>query len=259
MVIGLLACEPGEISRSDSPVVMPGLLLIDDTVVPEVWVAWSARGASERRSGERAFGAPDEAAAVEGTNLLVGVALGGTRLERGVARAGGAVLRVEVRKAEVNRALLAGVDPGSTLRFGVRGVRFDQPVRVEGQTAVVHLRYSLRDMEACSLPADAASQFLLADPEDRLGGVAVPGRNVDPRGLWGGEGGGRAEARVEDDGTVSFEVEIPFGMLRHLRDPWKSELPGTFFEPIRLHAEVEVVPVGAPPAAGPQPGRTGTD
>ncbi|MEM9372590.1 MAG: hypothetical protein AAGA55_03020, partial [Planctomycetota bacterium] len=60
-------------------------------------------------------------------------------------------------------------------------------------------------------------------------------------------GAGSVEAFVDEDGLVTLSVELPYGMLRHLQDPWASELPGTFFEPIRLHAEVEVLPVWAEP------------
>jgi len=46
---------------------------------------------------------------------------------------------------------------------------------------------------------------------------------------------------------VGFVVRVPYGMLRHLQDPWDSTLPGTFFEPIHFHMEAEVIPVGAQP------------
>lgn len=245
VLLGLLAGEPQVVVDKENYLnTTPGLLLVDEAVEPRVTVRWTARGQTVERSEARAFGAPDDATALDGTNLRAGVSLGGTRLEVGAGHPSGALLRVEVRKIETGRALLSGVDPGSSVRLEVQGVRFNQAVAVRPGSAIVHLRYSLGDIEACSLPPDAASQFLLSDPEDTLGGVAKDGLNARADALTNGPGRGRAEAVVEADGTVRLTVDIPYGLLRHLRDPWKSELPGTFFEPVRLHAEVEVLPVG---------------
>ena len=44
-----------------------------------------------------------------------------------------------------------------------------------------------------------------------------------------------------------MRIVVPFGQLRHLQDPWKSDLPGTFFEPIHMHAEAEFIPVDVKP------------
>ncbi len=252
LTLGVLAGQPaGSAPEAKPGVVVPSLLLVDDAVEPVVTVRWTARGEVRERVVGRAFGAPDDAAAVDGTNLRAGVSLGGTRLEVGAGHPRGALLRVEIRKIETGRALFSGVEPGSSVRLEVRGVRFNQAVAVRPGSAMVHLRYSLGDIEACALPPDAASQFLLSDPADTLGGVAKDGVNARADALAGAPGRGRAEAVVDDDGTVRLTVDIPYGLLRHLRDPWDSELPGTFFEPVRLHAEVEVLPEGVAPLGAP--------
>jgi hypothetical protein len=254
LVLGMLAGQPGvSAPEAKAGEMATGLLLVDDTAEPRVTVRWTARGQTVERTQARAYGAPEDATPVEGTNLRAGVSLGGTRLEVGAGHYRGALLRVEIRKIETGRALFSGVDPGSIVRLEVRGVRFNQAVAVRPGSAIVHLRYSLGDIEACSLPADAASQFLLSDPADTLGGVAEDGVNARADALGGGAGRGRAEAVVEDDGTVRLTVDIPYGLLRHLRDPWASELPGTFFEPVRLHAEVEVLPAGVDASPEPAP------
>lgn len=193
------------------------------------------------------YGAPTRGEVLESSNLAPFVALGGTRLETGAGHPDGAILRVGMFKADERRALFGGIDPGSSVMIEVRGAVFNQPVRVEGSTAMVHLRYSLADMEACALPESASNQYLLADPGDTLGGVLRPGENATPGALSGEPGQGRAEAVVEADGSVTLRVVLPYGLLRHLRDPWASDLPGTFFEPVMLHAEVEVLPVWAKP------------
>ncbi len=246
LVLGLLtgASKAGYAPDEPAPAAAPLFLLVDDAVVPEVAVRWIARGQAREHVVSRGFAAPDDAELLEGTNLRLGVSLGGTRLEMGAGHPRGALLRVEARKAEPGRALFSGVDPGTSVRLEVRGVRFNQAVTPRAGSAIVHLRYSLGDLEACSLPPDAASQFLLSDPADTLGGLAKDGLNARADALTDGPARGRAEAVVEADGTVRLTVDIPYGLLRHLRDPWNSELPGTFFEPVRLHAEVEVLPVG---------------
>ncbi len=223
------------------------MLLADDSTTPSVQVTWRSGGQEITRVGARALAAPDDAEPFEGCNLSASVSLGGTRLEVGAGHPRGAILRVEIRKTEPNRAFFPGVEPGSSFRVEVRGVRFNQPVRVDPETALVHLKYSLKDVEACSLPPSAANQFLLSDPRDTLGGMVAAGVNATPGGLSGEPGRGSVEARVEPDGSVTFAVVMPYALLRHLQDPWASDLPGTFFEPIRLHAEIEVLPEWAEP------------
>lgn len=245
----LLATQPVNTPAHDAagvPEPRPALLLADESATPGVRVRWTSAGRPRELVGERPFGAPNDAAPFEGSNLAASVSLGGTRLERGAGHPEGALLRVELRKIEPGRALFAGIDPGSSVTLEVRGARFNQPVRVRAATAIVHLRYALGDLEACALPSDAANQYLLSDPEDTLGGIAKDGDNARAEALGGGPGRGRAEAVVESDGSVRLTVTLPYALLRHPRDPWASELPGTFFEPVRLHAEVEVVPVGVP-------------
>ncbi|MFK7883592.1 MAG: hypothetical protein AB8F26_05340 [Phycisphaerales bacterium] len=221
------------------------MLLVDAETNPEMTVGWSARGEPVELVDVRPFSSPDDVVLFEGTNLAGSVSLGGTRLRSGAGHPNGAILRVEIRKVEERRALFAGVEPGSSFTLEVRGVRFNQPVRVEEQTALMHLRYSSADVQACALPPSASSQFLLADPRDTLGGMVAAGINATPGGLSGADGLGRVNAFIDGDGLVTLSVEVPYGLLRHLQDPWESDLPGTFFEPIRLHAEVEVLPAWA--------------
>lgn len=252
------APEPGDprVAFSDAPSVQSpapeepprrSLLLIDDAAVPDMRVRWRASGGPVEVEGPRPFGSPDDVVHFEGTNIDGSVSLGGTRLRVGLGDPNGAILRVEIRKHVEARALFPGVEPGSSFTLEVSGVRFNQPVRVVEDTALMHLRYSSADVQACALPPDATSQFLLADPDDTLGGSVATGINATPGGLSGDDGAGSVQAFVDDDGLVTLRVELPYGMLRHLQDPWASDLPGTFFEPIRLHAEVEVIPAWAEP------------
>jgi hypothetical protein len=232
------------------------MLLGDDSARPEIVVRWLSDGRWAEHRAELAFGAPDQGSAIDGTNLEAFVALGGTRLELGAGHPRGAILRVGLTKMARSRALFRRVDPGSDVEITVRGAGFNQPVRVDPSTALVHLNYALDDVEACSLPAEASNQYLLRDPDDTLGGAVRAGYNATPGGLDGARGHGTAWASVDADGTVTLGVRVPYAMLRHLQDPWASGLPGTFFEPVRLHAEVEVLPVWAEPLTDPRPGRS---
>jgi len=183
------------------------------------------------------------------TNVRAYVALGGTRIETGAGHPQGAVIRIGITKVDADRAFFAGIDPGTEIELTVRGVRFNQPVKYHAGTGMMHLKYSLGDLKACSLPGTARNQFLLSDPEDTLGGRIKRGINASPGALDGGAGHGRFEISVQpDDPTlVDMTVHVPYGLLRHLQDPWESDLPGTFFEPIHLHAEAEMIKADAEP------------
>lgn len=236
----------------------PALLLVDDSVSPVITVRWQRGGEPVEHRVTSAFGAPTPSTRLEGTNIAVFAALGGTRLEMGAGHPAGAILRAGLGKVDVARAFFAGIDPGTDIEIEVRGVRFNQPVRAEAATAIVRMQYALDDIAACALPPDAAVCFLTGAPGDTLGGLLKPGVNLRAGELDAGAGRGSAGAWTEADGTVSFRVTVPYGVLRHLQDPWASELPGTFFEPLLLHAEVEVVPADAP-ARSPVANEAGSD
>lgn len=221
------------------------MLLADDASEPVMIVRWRSGGVLVEHRADRALASPGEAVAIQGTNLLAYAALGGTRLKMGVGHPDGVGLRVGLAKREAGRALFKRIDPGSDVELELRGVAFNQPVRVDGAGVLVHLGYAMSDIEACSLPASAASLFLTADPGETMAGIIEPGFNGRP----GAIAGDRSSAVPVDERGVTLRVVIPYGMLRHVLDPWDSELPGTFFEPVRLHAEVEVLPAWAEPLA----------
>lgn len=223
------------------------MLLADDTVHPTVTVRWRAGGEIVERTGTRDYAAPSGGDPLDESNIRVYVALGGTRLDLGAGHPDGAILRVGLTKVDSRRAFFPGIDPGSEVEIEVKGAAFNQPVKPDPSKAMMHLKYAQGDIEACSLPLSASNQFLLADPRDTLGGFLRPGIDASPGALDATSGRGRTEARTEDDGTITYRVVIPYGLLRHLQDPWASELPGTFFEPVHLHAEVEILPVWAEP------------
>ena len=227
----------------------PSILLVQQDQHPRVTVTWVSGGEIQRYTMTLPFSAPQGGEVLEGSNVMVYATLGGTRIETGAGHPNGAVIRVGLTKVENSKAFFKGIDPFTEVTIDIRGVRFNQDVKYHEGTALMHLKYALTDLKACALPVDARNQYLLSDPRDTLGGRVERGVNATPGALDGNEKHGNAEVIVQpDDPTlVDLRVRVPFGLLRHLQDPWVSQLPGTFFEPIHLHAEAELIPVDAEP------------
>jgi hypothetical protein len=232
-------------SATDEPQLAPPRILLADTASePTVSLAWESSGEQITRIAQRPYGAPTGGEPLT-DNLRCYVALGGTRVETGAGHPRGVIIRVGLTKIDNSKPMFKKIDPGTDITLIVADVRMNQSVKPHENTGLVHLKYSLGDLEACSLPGTARNQFLMVDPEDTLGGRVSQGVNATPGGLDGAEGHGELVTRVHDDGSISMRVRIPYAMLRHLQDPWESELPGTFFEPIHFHAESELIPVDA--------------
>lgn len=226
----------------------PTLLLVDDAAIPSVEVRWVANRELLSFTGTMPYTAPTGGENI-GKNVKCYVALGGTRIETGAGHPKGAVIRLGVTKVDGNRAFFAGIDPKTEIEFTITGVRFNQPVKYHQGTGMMHLSYALGDLKACALPGTARNQYLLSDPDDTLGGRVVAGVNATPGALDGQETNGKITIEVDefDPTLVTMFVRVPFGLLRHLQDPWESDLPGTFFEPIHMHAEAEMIPIDVKP------------
>lgn len=235
----------------DAEPVRGGILVVDEVVHAEVVVRWSSEGGPRAARGALPYTAPvgGEPIGGEDENLLAYVTVGGTRVETGAGHPDGLVLRVGLTKQESAGPFFDDIAPGSLVEIELLGAKLSQPVKVHGGTGLMHLKYALGDLEACSIPGTARNQYLLSDPEDTLGGRVERGVNATPGALGGAAGMGSIEVTVrgEDSDIVDMRVRVPYGLLRHLQDPWKSDLPNTFFEPIHLHAEVEMLPVWAEP------------
>jgi len=226
----------------------PSLLLVDQSVHPTVEIRWMAKGEPHIFTEVMEFTAPVGGADV-GKNVKGYITMGGSRIETGAGHPEGAVVRLGITKVENARAFFANIDPYTSIEFAVTGVRFNQSVKFHDGTGMMHLKYSLGDLKACALPGTARNQYLLSDPEDTLGGRIVPGENATPGALDGKEGNGKFIIEIDEDdpSIISMRVRVPYAQLRHLQDPWKSELPGTFFEPVHMHAEGEFIPVDVAP------------
>lgn len=250
------------------------ILLADDSVEPKVTLRWISTDGPRSYSNELPYGPPmggeilrndlnqsehqGESADLDAqSNIRAYVALGGSRVDTGAGHPRGLVIRTGLTKVENSKAFFERIKPGTGFEIQIDGVVLSEPIQYHEGTGIMHLKYSIGDLEACSLPGTARNQYLLSDPKDTLGGRVVAGVNATPGALNGEErvidqfgsmqGSFLVTIDEQDPTRVSFIARVPYGLLRHLQDPWESTLPGTFFEPIHLHAEIEVLPLWAEP------------
>ncbi len=234
-------------SESEGQKNLPRILLAETDSIPRVQIGWMVQGVHRWHDGQRPYGPPIGGEKIA-PNLNCYVSLGGTRIETGAGHPEGVVIRLGLTKIESSKPLFEKIDPKTDITMRVSGVRLNRPVKSHDNTGLIHLKFSLGDLESCSLPGTARNQYLMTDPDDTLGGRVSEGVNATPGGLDGQEGHGDINVLVSEDGMVAeMTVRVPYGMLRHLQDPWESDLPGTFFEPIHLHAEAELIPVDTEP------------
>lgn len=246
-----------------------GLLVADQSIEPTVTIRWTSKDGPRVLSGALPYGPPTGgevlARRVEGdadeefldsdSNIRAYLALGGSRVDTGAGHPEGVVIRVGLTKVDSSRPFFAKIVPGTSITIELQGVSLTQRVMYHEGTGMMHLKYAIGDLEACSLPGTARNQYLLSHPDDTLAGRVTDGLNAsrgvfDERlreGLLYGDLDVLVEENEGGEERVGFRFEVPYGLFRHLQDPWDSVLPGTFFEPIHLHAEVEMIPVWATP------------
>lgn len=243
--LGILAAL---IVGSGSGIAEGPILLADDAHTPHIRVAWTRSDGTESSfEADLPYRSPEERSPIGG-NLEAYVALGGVRLEKGAGHPDGAILSVGLHKLEMGRLFFEDIANGSTIRLEVSNVVFNQAVVPDVSTVVQRMEYEVDDVVACGLTIDQTEMFNVASPDDDMGGMILP-QQVRFGSLRLEESGG-VVLRVEDDGSVTMRAEIPYGLLRHKGDPWMLEVPGTFFEPIEMHLECEVLPADIAAAEG---------
>ncbi len=224
------------------------MLVIDAETRPEIAISWTDKsGNPHRLTGSRPYAFDTERTPL-GENLTAYAAMGGTRLSKAAGHPRGAIVRCGFYKAENAKPFFEGVGAGTMITVEMRGVRFNQPVDVHAASIIQHLKYDRGEMQACGLPGDAREQFNLVSAKDTLNARIQPGVDARLGALDGTDDAlGDASLRVEDDGSVTMVVTFRYPVLRNLRDPWKSDLPGTFLEPYHFHIEFEALPRGVDP------------
>ncbi len=236
-----LGQAPSPASLAD-PLATSSMFLVDDERLPQLIVAWTtSEGRTVRYEAALPYAAPAERVPIGG-NLLAFVAVGGTRLDKGVGHPDGIIIRVGLDKADEQRLMFLDIAHGSFIEVELRNLAFISSGLPRPDSLLQHLQYRTDDILACGLPTDQADMYNLASLTDNLGG-SVPAT----RGRFGvlsGPPGADAESRltVELDGSVTMRLRFAYRLLRHQSDPWRLELPGTFFEPSHLHVEFEAVP-----------------
>lgn len=233
------------------------LFLVDDRREPRVSVSWpTARGEVVELEGTRRYLAAEDRTPL-GKNLAVYAALGGTRLEVGASDPNGAIVKLGFYKVDSAKWLFEDIAPGGSVTIGISGVKFKRPAEPRPATLVHHAKFDdPNSLLGCVASAAAATRdnlidlFNTADGADTLNGK-ITKRNGRLGVLKvGGEPGseeGSARFRVEEDGTISASVTIPYAMFKHPDDPWLRSGPGDFAEPFHFHIEFEVVPTDVAP------------
>lgn len=238
------------------PEAPPTLLLVEADERPIATIAWTtAAGERVELGADRPYAADADRTPL-GRNISCFVSVGGTRLTKGAGHPRGAVVRVGFYKIDNAKPFFDDIAPGSRVEVTLGPVRFNQPVEASPASIVQHLKFGADDLKSCGIPGEAKDQFNTAGPDEtlndriredkdaRLGvlsGLALDKPGDDP-GLRGD-----ATLGVERGTDVTMRVTFDYALLRHLQDPWKSSLPGTFLEPYHFHVEFEAVPEGAEP------------
>ncbi|MBL4810673.1 MAG: hypothetical protein JKY43_11520 [Phycisphaerales bacterium] len=254
------AAQPLDTKKTDTTT-HHKILLADDTIKPTMTVRWMTKNGPRELSAQMPYGPPTGGVILQSnnsnqnhkdaqSNIRAYLALGGSRVDTGAGHPKGLVIRAGLTKVENAKPFFAKIVPGSHVEIELQGVTLSEPIQYHQGTGIMHLKYAIGDLLACSLPGTARNQYLLSDPKDSLGGRVVPGENATPGALQGtnkSDGSFNITVNPNDPTTMGYIVKIPYGYFRHLQDPWNSTLPGTFFEPIHLHAEAEIIPLWATP------------
>lgn len=256
--------QPPAETPLEPPPGLPVLLLADTEKLPKIVVSWPTQdGRRTTVEGQRPYRSQGDRLPL-GANVSCYVAMGGTRSERGAGHPKGQVVQVGLGRIDSIRPFFADITQDPVISIRLTGVFMNQPVTPRPESVVLRLRYLPDDLAACGLGGSASSLFLTSSRTDTLKGriTADNGR----LGVLDGASPGHATIRLskEPDGSVSMDAQIPYALLRHIKDPWLRTQPGTFLEPSYFHIEFEVIPdwvvragptqpPAPPPDAGPPP------
>lgn len=247
LIGGQWGLAPQQPARESTP-----MFLVDDAKLPHVVLGWPTRSDAEGGAREitlecdRAYRSPNEREYLA-RNLECFVALGGTRLDRGVGHPAGAILRVGFYKKDRSKPMFDDIADNGVVSVRVTNVNFTALPSPIHESALQHIKFLPDDLADCGLGGESVDQFNTVSATDDLYGKITPGNGrlgaLDvPLGDAGKDGKGSIETIVEADGSVTFNAKFPYGLLRHVKDPWKRSLPGTFTEPQHFHIEIEVLP-----------------
>ena len=133
------------------------------------------------------------------------------------------------------------IAPDSAIEIELRNVSFNRPGTPMPETTIQELGYT-DDPALCGLPGQLDAQYNAYSLTDHLREKITKenGRMGVLRGKKPADG--KVEYTIEDDGSITMRAKLPYGLLRHVNDPWVRESPGAFREPTHFHIEFEVLP-----------------
>ncbi len=234
--------------ESESAPTPPPFLAVEARHTPRVTIAWIRTDDRREEIVAALHWGVDADRISLGHNLTAYAAIGGSRIGKGAGHPRGSVIRTGLYKSVGPRPFFEDLKPGSAIEIRLEGVHFNQPVRAIRDSAVMHLKYNPDDLIACGLPPGARECYNLVSTTDTLNDRTVPGEDTR-MGVLDGSDTTDGDLRLVETGPdeVGFTATIPYALLRHPLDPWQSDLPGTFLEPIHFHVEIEVLPEGVEP------------
>lgn len=245
LLLSMFVANP--VGLHEAPPPKPSILLLNAEQKPHISISWeTASGDLRVYQGDRAWGADADRTPI-GANIAAYVAAGGLRLTNGAGHPKGAIIRFGFYKIDPDASFFADITASSIITVEMTGVHFNQPARPITRTAIQHLKFAREALVSCRVPSNAWSLYNTVDPTETLNGRARPDYDSRPGSLSGAKPtDGSVHTRLEDDGSITVRAEIPYALMKHIRDPWQQAIPGTFLEPIHFHVEIEVLPEGVP-------------
>lgn len=247
-LLASLFAPPAPTVPLDAVAQRPLLLLVDEHQRPHVRIAWIGADKIEHvHEADLDYGWDGDRKPI-GNNLSAYAAAGGTRLLKGAGHPKGAIVRFGFYKVEEGLLFFENVAADSVIDVQVSNIAMNQPATPRTETVVQHLKFSRDSLKSCRVPSDAWNLFNTVNPDDTMNGRIRAGYDARPGSLDGKDSShGSAHAEVANDGTIRLHVRVPYALFRHIRDPWKRAIPGTFLEPIHFHLEMELLPEGVDP------------
>ena len=224
----------------------PTLLLVETETEPVISLSWYSYSRGFVRYAQRLGWGVDADRVPVGDNVQAFAAVAGTRIVKSAGHPMGSVVKGGFYKLDAGKPWFDDIDTSKPITVTISGVRFNQPVQAPTDTTLVHMKYAQGDLESCGLPGSARACYATGSEIENLNGKCKPG--IDTRlGVLSDAGPGSAVSSIDSEGLVTMTATFPYRVLKNLQDPWASELPGTFLEPVHFHFEFEAIPVDAVP------------
>ncbi|MFT5423151.1 MAG: hypothetical protein ACI89L_000925 [Phycisphaerales bacterium] len=240
------AIVPPEAEDSVTAPDRPSLLLVETENEPMISLSWYSHSRGFVRYSQRLPFAMDADRVPVGDNIEAFASVGGTRIVKSAGHPMGSVVKGGFYKLDAGKPWFDDIDTSRPITVTIAGVRFNQPVQAPTDTSLMHTKYAQGDLESCGLPGSARAGYATGSDLENLNGKVKPG--IDTRlGALSDAGPGSAVSSIDSEGLVTVIATFPYRLLKNLQDPWASELPGTFLEPVHFHFEFEAIPADAEP------------